>query len=75
VSRRRSREGFVYTGRHAHDLFLQTWYELGVVGALLMAIAVALSISRLPFEAQPFTTEICGLHGDRVIRLGNVAGT
>jgi O-antigen ligase len=53
-------EGFVYprtTGAHAHNLFLQTWYELGLVGAILVAIAgalLALRISLLPMEAQPF---------------------
>ena len=53
-------EGFIFprtTGQHAHDLFLQTWYELGVVGVILIAFAgaaVALRISLLPFEAQPF---------------------
>jgi O-antigen ligase len=53
-------KGFVYardTGQHAHDLFLQTWYELGVVGAVLIAFAgaaVALRMSLLPIEAQPF---------------------
>jgi O-antigen ligase len=52
--------GFVYprmTGEHAHDLFLQTWYELGVVGAILVAfagVALALRIRLLPSEAQPF---------------------
>jgi O-antigen ligase len=53
-------EGFVVprtTGAHAHNLFLQTWYELGLVGAILVAIAgalLALRISLLPVEAQPF---------------------
>jgi len=53
-------EGFIYPrtiGWHAHDLFLQTWFELGVIGAILMALAgamVALRISLLPLEAQPF---------------------
>jgi len=53
-------EGFVYprtTGAHAHNIFLQTWYELGLVGAILVAIAGALlvlRISLLPVEAQPF---------------------
>ena len=52
--------GFVFprsTGQHAHDLFLQTWYELGVVGVTLIAFAgaaVALRISLLPLEAEPF---------------------
>lgn len=52
--------GFVFprtTGQHAHDLFLQTWYELGVVGAILIAfagVAITLRIPLLPSEAQPF---------------------
>ncbi len=51
---------FVYplnTGEHAHDLFLQTWYELGAVGVLLVALAgaaLALRMTLLPAEAQPF---------------------
>jgi hypothetical protein len=55
-------QGYVYprnTGQHAHDLFLQTWYELGAVGVLLIAFAgaaVAFRISLLPIEAQPFAT-------------------
>jgi len=43
-------------GWHAHDLFLQTWYELGVIGVILIAIAgaaVALRIAVLSTEAQP----------------------
>jgi hypothetical protein len=53
-------EGFVIkrtTAWHAHSLFLQTWYELGLVGVILMALAgsaVALRIFVLPFESQPF---------------------
>ncbi|HXG79737.1 MAG TPA: O-antigen ligase family protein [Methyloceanibacter sp.] len=53
-------EGFVYprmTGPHAHNLFLQTWYELGVVGAVLVALAGAmllLSVLRLPAAIQPY---------------------
>jgi O-antigen ligase len=52
--------GFIYPrtiGWHAHDLFLQTWFELGVVGAILLAIAgamVVLRMSLLPLETQPF---------------------
>jgi ABC-type lipoprotein release transport system permease subunit len=45
------------TREHAHDLFLQTWYELGVAGAILVAFAgaaIALRIHLLPSEAQPF---------------------
>jgi hypothetical protein len=53
-------EGFVFhrtTGQHAHDLFLQTWYELGAVGALLIALAgaaVVMLIPLLPLAALPF---------------------
>jgi O-antigen ligase len=53
-------EGFVYprtTGWHAHDLFLQTWYELGLIGAILIAAAGAVLVTRmtlLPVESQPF---------------------
>lgn len=35
-------DGFILartTGQHAHDLFLQTWYKLGVVGVILIALA------------------------------------
>jgi O-antigen ligase len=53
-------EGFVFrrtTGQHAHNLFLQTWYELGVFGAILAAIAgaaVVLRLRQLPPAAQPY---------------------
>lgn len=53
-------EGFVFrrtTGQHAHNLFLQVWYELGLAGAILAAIAgaaVALRIPLLPVAAQPY---------------------
>jgi O-antigen ligase len=53
-------KGFVFrrtTGQHAHNLFLQTWYELGVFGVILVAIAgaaAALRILFLPVVAQPF---------------------
>jgi O-antigen ligase len=53
-------KGFVFprsSGEHAHNLFLQTWYELGLVGAILLAIAggvLALRMLRLPREIQPF---------------------
>jgi O-antigen ligase len=51
-------KGFVFrrtTGQHAHNLFLQSWYELGVLGAILVAIAgaaAALRLLLLPREAQ-----------------------
>jgi hypothetical protein len=53
-------EGFVFkrtTGQHAHDIFLQSWYELGLVGVVLAAIAGALVVLRiglLPVLALPF---------------------
>ncbi len=53
-------KGFVYkrtTGQHAHNLFLQVWYELGVIGVILAAIAgaaVALRLLALPLAAQAY---------------------
>ena len=53
-------EGFVMprtTAHHSHSLFLQTWYELGAVGAVLFSIAgalVVLGTTTLPRNAQPF---------------------
>jgi O-Antigen ligase len=53
-------EGFVFrrtTGQHAHNLFLQSWYELGLFGTILAAIAgaaAALRILLLPLAAQPY---------------------
>jgi O-antigen ligase len=52
------RKSFVWgKGPHAHNGFLQAWYELGAVGAgLLLAagLGVLWSIARLPTEAQPY---------------------
>jgi len=53
-------EGFIYprnTGLHAHNLFLQTWYELGLLGVILIGAAgaiIALGISLLPSGAGPY---------------------
>lgn len=53
-------EGFVQartTGHHAHNLFLQSWYELGFIGVLLAALAgaaVVLRLLLLPGAAQPY---------------------
>ena len=53
-------EGFVFkrtTGQHAHDIFLQSWYEIGAIGVLLAVIAgalIALRIGLLPLLAQPY---------------------
>ena len=53
-------EGFVAprrTAHHAHNIFLHAIYELGVLGAVLLAIAgaaVVVLIFYLPAAAQPF---------------------
>lgn len=53
-------EGQAYplrTGRHAHNIFMQTWYELGAVGAvLLLAIGLLIqgALARLPSTVQPY---------------------
>ena len=65
------------TGRHAHDMFLQTWYELGAVGAILIALAgavVIFRISLLPIETQPFAAAFFfRVHVHRCLCLGHVA--
>lgn len=53
-------DGFTYplrTGRHAHNIYLQTWYELGIVGAFLllaMGLTVLRSMARLSEHIRPF---------------------
>ena len=53
-------EGYAYkkvTGRHGHNIFVQTWYELGAVGAgllLVLGISIINLISRLARDHQPF---------------------
>jgi O-antigen ligase len=45
------------TGRHSHNIYLQAWYELGAVGALiLMALGVAVlaAMARMATAAQPY---------------------
>lgn len=55
-----TRAGHAYpwrTGMHPHNAYLQTWYELGVIGALLlcaMGLALLRLIFRLPDTTQPF---------------------
>ena len=47
------------TGRHAHNVYLQTWYELGAVGAgLLLATGLGLmhAIELAAAAARPFLT-------------------
>jgi O-antigen ligase len=44
------------SGPHAHNVYLQTWYELGAVGALLLCaagLALVAVLSRLPPVALP----------------------
>ncbi|MDJ0513777.1 MAG: O-antigen ligase family protein [Methyloceanibacter sp.] len=51
-------EGFGWrAGSHAHNAFLQTWYELGAVGVILFMAAgyvVIQSLGRLPLATQRF---------------------
>ena len=74
-------EGFVFrrtTGQHAHNLFLQSWYELGLFGTILVAIAgaaAALRLLLLPLRGASLWRR--GLHPvrrHRCFRLGHVAG-
>jgi O-antigen ligase len=51
-------EGFGWrAGSHAHNAFLQTWYELGAFGVILFVVtgsAVILSLGAIPRGAQRF---------------------
>lgn len=51
-------EGFGWrAGAHAHNAFLQTWYELGAVGVILFVAtgsAIILSLGRIPGASQRF---------------------
>jgi hypothetical protein len=52
-------EGYGYalrTGRHSHSIFMQTWYELGAIGAVLLLVVGLLGLRalwRLPHVDQP----------------------
>ena len=52
-------EGYGYalrTGRHSHSIFMQTWYELGGLGAVLLLVIGLLGLRvlwRLPHVDQP----------------------
>jgi O-antigen ligase len=52
--------GFVYprrTGTHSHNVYIQTWYELGAIGAVLLCalgLSILVSISRLPDRHQGY---------------------
>ena len=46
------------TGRHSHNIFLQTWYELGLVGAMLLlatGLALLSRINALSDSVKPYT--------------------
>jgi O-antigen ligase len=53
-------KGQVYaqrTGKHAHNVYLQTWFELGAIGAVFLAglgLAVLRRIWMLPADVQPY---------------------
>jgi O-antigen ligase len=45
------------SGTHAHNIYLQIWYELGAVGAALLCaagLALIASLARLPRASMPF---------------------
>ena len=45
------------TGRHSHNIFMQTWYELGAVGAFLLlgiGLAALSELTRLPRAHEPY---------------------
>jgi len=52
--------GFAYPrslGSHAHNIYLQAWFELGAMGVLLLAMAgvgIVMLIPLLPHPSQPF---------------------
>lgn len=49
---------------HAHNMYLQVWFELGLVGALLLAwagFATLSSIRRLALSVQPFAISFGGM--------------
>ena len=58
--KKQKEEGFGWrAGAHAHNAFLQTWYELGAVGVILFVVtgsAVILSLGAIPRGAQRFAS-------------------
>lgn len=66
-NRRTLPDGLVYprrTGRHAHNVYLQTWYELGAVGAvflLIVGLLVLRRLSRLSASLRPYAFSACTL--------------
>jgi O-antigen ligase len=53
-------KGFIFkrtTAWHAHDFFLQVWFELGLIGVVLLGgtgVMLLLRISALPLQVQPY---------------------
>ena len=46
----------ISTNRHAHNVFLQAWYETGVIGSVLLMLAglpIIGWIGRAPISARP----------------------
>jgi len=46
----------ISTARHSHNIFMQTWYELGALGAMLLlatGLALLSRINRLPDSVKP----------------------
>lgn len=46
----------IATGRHAHNMFLQTWHEAGAFGAILLLLAglpIVAWIARAPVDVRP----------------------
>jgi O-antigen ligase len=57
------------TGAHSHNVYLQTWYETGAVGAallLLSGLLIVRELAQAPQRAQPYlysTFATCALLG------------
>lgn len=49
------------TGNHAHNVFLQTWYELGATGVALLAMVALMvlsGIARMPRDGAPYALAV-----------------
>jgi len=59
-------EGDVFArrpGRHAHNLFLQSWFELGLIGVVLVmgfGVLILRRLANLSHELQPFAYALFG---------------
>ena len=52
------------TARHGHNIFLQSWYELGAIGALLLmatGLAFLSRINALAIQARPYAVASFGV--------------